>query len=113
MCETLYGYSTIWRGARGTSSCRKYDSSNSKYLRGKHGIVFDGTKKIDYTAKEREAINNVANRIVQYFNCESNTLNNQCEFDLFHNELCDDFIADLHIVRNIVGFDSISYGQAQ
>ena len=68
------------------------DISNSKYLRGKHGIVFDGTKKIDYAAKEREEINNVANRIIKYFNREPNTLNSQYEFDLFHNELCDAFI---------------------
>ena len=32
------------------------DISNSKYLREKHGIVFDGIKKIDYAAKEREEI---------------------------------------------------------
>lgn len=58
-------------------------------------------------------LSNLAEKIWNYFNLGPNTINNQHNFDVFHNELCKWFMHDLNVVRTMVGLPSATYGNVQ
>lgn len=60
-----------------------------------------------------ELLDGLANKIWDYFNKSPNTLNNQENFDSFHNELCRWFLVGLNAVRNIEGLPLATYGNSQ
>ena len=55
----------------------------------------------------------VAKKIYNYFNREPNTLNNQANFDLFHNNLVKYFCSGLNALARRYGASVIEYGQGQ
>ena len=93
-CKEFYNSSTMWRGAAATRN--KHKSSD-----------------LTYNARVEVALNNLATSLHDYFTATPTTPNTQTNFDLFLTTLCNNLINDLQVARNIVGYDQISYGQAQ
>lgn len=109
-CETFYSYSTIWRGAPGTSKVRVYNKGNAS----RYSIVpYSSLKETNYNAGVRRALENFSLKIYNYFNRAPNTPNNQHNFNRFHQQLCVGFMGDLNPARSSVGYDDITYGQTQ
>lgn len=55
----------------------------------------------------------LAPTIYKYFNKPGKVANNQSNFDEFHHEICQRFLDKLNKIRNMVGLQSATYGNAQ
>ena len=93
--EVYFHPNTLWAHARGG--------------KGQHALTNTGACR----ANVEQVLENIGNRIYNYFNATPNTLNNQTNFDNFHKSLCRSFLNDINIIRHGVGYAPMSYGQAQ
>ena len=93
--DVYFHPTTLWAHARGG--------------KGKNTLTNNG----DHRSSVECVLAQIGERIYQYFNIEPNVLNNQANFDVFHESLCDSFLQDINEIRARVDYAPMSYGQAQ
>ena len=93
--DVYYHPTTLWAHARGGKG------KNTLTNNGEHRPLVD------------RVLTEIGERIYQYFNGEPNALNNQANFDVLHESLCDSFFNGINEIRARVDYAPMSYGQAQ
>ncbi|MDY3905085.1 MAG: hypothetical protein SO007_07890 [Candidatus Enteromonas sp.] len=80
-----------------------------KRIKGKYCLR--GNKAIE--AKLDALLDELAQRIYDYFNKPGNVTNNQSNFDEFHHGICQWFLNELNKIRKMAGLPPATYGNAQ
>lgn len=72
-------------------------------------------KKVNekHRAEINHLLTDIGDRIHDYFVLEPNSINDQINFDAFHDELCDLFLKGINKIRKNARSFELSYGQAQ